>query len=205
LTPADREQLVEALTAARSLGFLGPGPIESHIEHSLEIPAALPSSPGRAVDLGSGGGVPGLVLACAWPESQWTLLDANQRRTRFLVDAVSRLGIEDRVTVVTERAEIAGRSHLRSDQDLVVARGFGPPAVTAECAAPFLRVGGYLVVTEPPGGDIDRWPVEQLRELGLVHFCRVLTPVALQVLVQERPSPSRYPRRVGVPTKRSLW
>jgi 16S rRNA (guanine527-N7)-methyltransferase len=90
----------------------------------------------------------------------------------------------------------------------VVARSFGSPAVTAECAAPFLEVGGILVVSEPPDrGASVRWPVEGLADLGLA-------PVAsgghrgrfgYQVVEKQVPTPDRFPRRTGIPAKRPLF
>ncbi|MGH9094556.1 MAG: RsmG family class I SAM-dependent methyltransferase [Acidimicrobiales bacterium] len=157
------------------------------------------------MDLGSGGGVPGLVLAWHRPQIRWTLLDGSQRRGAFLTEAVADLDLGGCVDVVPERAEIAGRGSLRHTQDLVVARGFAGPAVTAECAAPLLAVGGRLVVSEPPGGAPERWPAQVLRTLGLVPHRAVASPIALQVLRQTEPCPDRYPRRVGVPGKHPLF
>jgi 16S rRNA (guanine527-N7)-methyltransferase len=164
------------------------------------------AAPGRAVDLGSGGGVPGLVLACHWPDSQWLLLDASHRRTDFLTDAVTSLGLNDRVRILCQRAEEAGRlPDLRHSADLVTARGFARPAVTAECAAPLLVVGGLLVVSDPPDAVPDRWPPEPLESLGLVPDGVSATAPALQRLRQVTPCPDRYPRRTGVPAKRPLF
>ena len=157
------------------------------------------------MDLGSGGGVPGLPLALAWPASRWVLLDGSVNRGEFLRGAVSTLGLDDRIEVLAERAELAGRGPLRGALDVVVARGFGPPGPTAECAAPFLRVGGVLVVAEPPGGRPDRWDSPALGQLGLRNDRQVEGSTAYQVLVQERVCPDRYPRRVGIPVKRPLF
>ena len=160
----------------------------------------------RAVDLGSGAGIPGLVLASLWPDSTWTLIEANIRRCGFLHEAVSALHIQDRVEVLTDRAEQVGHAGARRARaDLVVARSFGPPAVTAECAAPLLRLNGTLVVAEPPGGAADRWPEAGLAQLGLVTDGAVVTPTALQRLRQESLCPPRYPRRTGIPGKRPLF
>jgi len=202
----NRSALVGVLEESRLQGHLGPGPIEPQIERSLALCAAVdPPGSGAIVDLGSGGGLPGLVMAAAWPTTTWLLIDGRELRAAFLRDAVRHLGWGDRVDVLGERAERVGRSNIRRRCPLVVARAFGPPAVTAECAAPLLRPGGHLVVTDPPGGDAGRWPAEGLAALGLVRLRGLVDPVALQILRQETPCPDHYPRRVGLPAKRPLF
>lgn len=199
--------LEEVLEEAKDLGFLGPGPVAGHIEHAAGFLQAVGDPhPQRVVDLGSGGGVPGLVLALAWPQAHVRLLDASERRTLFLARAAGWLELSARVTVAHARAEEAGRDPgWRSAADLVVARSFGPPAVTAECAAPLLSVGGRLVVSEPPDGE-DRWPEDALQGLGLRPVARLEQAFSrFQVLRQETPCPDRYPRRTGVPAKRPLF
>ena len=200
--------LLAVLGRSKELGFLGPGPVEPHITRSLDALPLLPPWPGRILDLGSGGGLPGLPLAVARPDVSWVLLDGSVTRGRFLRQAVSELGLEETVTVITARAEEAGRDdELRGTFDAVVARSFGAPAVTAECAAPLLRVGGVLVVAEPPDqtDSVGRWPAEGLAVLGLEPATRVSEPSAFQVMRQVASCPERYPRRVGIPTKRPLF
>lgn len=198
-------RFVEVLARARDLGFLGPGPVEAHIAHAEGFAAAFAVPPGRVADLGSGGGVPGLVLAVLWPGARVVLVDASERRTEFLREAVDGLALGERVRVVRARAEAVGREDgHRCAYDAVVARGFGPPAVTAECAAPLLVVGGALVVSEPPE-ERPRWDDAGLAELGMVLGERVEAGANYQVVRQERACPDRYPRRVGVPAKRPLW
>lgn len=202
------------LEDARGLGFLGPGPVEAHLEHASGFAAALErdggakwEAPARAVDLGSGGGVPGLVLALRFGATEWLLVEAAARRAAFLRGAVRMLGLADRAQVVQERAEVVGRAPAyRRRFDLAVARSFGPPAVVAECAAPLLRVGGRAVVSEPPGGAPARWPVEGLAPLGMAPGPAVMAAgAAYQILRQAQPCPDRWPRRVGIPTKRPLF
>lgn len=203
-----RRGLETVLEEARALGFLGPGPVAGHIEHATGFLRAVGEPPpDRVVDLGSGGGLPGLVLARAWPGTLVVLLDSNQRRTAFLARAVRSLGLDGRVVVEHRRAEEAGRDpEWRGRADLVVARSFGPPAVTAECAAPLLAVGGRLVVSEPPDGFTHRWPEGALSGLGLCPIGRLEQAFSrFQVLRQESPCPEAYPRRVGVPAKRPLF
>jgi 16S rRNA (guanine527-N7)-methyltransferase len=163
--------------------------------------------PAVCVDLGSGGGVPGLVLAGYWPASNWTLIESRRRRSAFLTEAVSRLGLDHRVEVVGERAEIVGRDPAhRGRYALVVARGFGPPGVTAECAAPLLLAGGILVVSEPPASDGSRWTVAGLAQLGMAPHRLLQDPAgSFQAMRQRTPCPGTFPRRVGVPSKRPLF
>jgi len=204
--------LVAALEESRTLGFLGPGPVHPHLDHALAFAGAVDADPARALDLGAGGGLPGLVLAVErWPDTAWTFLDAQAKRTAFLDRVVEELGLDGRVAVVTERAEVVGRDpEHRGRYDLVTSRSFGPPAVTAECAAPLLRDGGVLVVSEPPETTEDRWPAEVLAELGFAPAERLTAdaagrPVHLVRLRRRGPVPDRSPRRVGIPAKRPLF
>jgi 16S rRNA (guanine527-N7)-methyltransferase len=202
--------LVEVLKEARSRGYLGPEPVERHLEHSLSLADAIGPFDGTFLDLGSGGGVPGLVLAIHWAEAHGVLLESRQRRCAFLERAVARLGLVERVTVRCGRAERLARDpELRGTTDLVVARSFGRPAVTAECAVGFLRGGGRLVVSEPPAGTTDvgeRWPPEGLAQFGLGAAVPVRSNDAgAVVMTTQGPPDDRWPRREGRPTKSPRW
>jgi len=111
------------------------------------------------------------------------------------------------VEVTTARAEDVGRDPAyRHRFDLVVARSFGAPAVTAECGAPFVQVTGLLVVAEPPGGDDARWPAAGLATLGLVDEGVVVRPEAtVRRLRAASACDAVYPRSNGVPAKRPLF
>ena len=205
--PAD-DTLQRVLAEARDLGFLGPGPVGPHLDHARAMAAAVePDVPGRAADLGTGGGVPGLVLALRWAGTSFLLVEAMRRRADFLAAAVEHLDLVDRVTVTSERAESLGRDPAhRAGYDLVTARSFGPPPVTAECAAPLLRAGGRLVTSEPPAGPgPDRWPTAGLALLGMSLAGVRRGDYSFAVLRQDVRCPERYPRRVGVPAKRPLF
>jgi 16S rRNA (guanine527-N7)-methyltransferase len=226
-------ELGEVLRAARDAGFLGPSPIERHFLHAegfVSLARTRPSTSAhpRVLDLGSGGGLPGLVVALQWPVARLVLLEANERRAGFLERAVITCHLGDRVTVVQDRAEIAGHDPTyRGAFDGVVVRSFGPPAVVAECAAPFLEVGGWMIVSEPPGGangelprdnpdpaadspgspisDSGRWPREKLAQFGLEPVEFVRGEFGYQILAQRELCPERFPRRNGIPAKRPLF
>lgn len=182
--------------------MVGPGDPSVHLDLARRLAAAV-ASPERALDLGSGAGIPGLALAGLWPNSSWTLVDAAHRRVELLEGAVDRLGWTDRVSVVHGRAEELGRDPAHRERyDLVTARSFGPPAVTAECGSAFVRLGGVLAVTEPPDARPARWPSEGLALLGLVAGP---DDAGVKVLLRAAPSSGRYPRRPGIPAKRPLF
>jgi 16S rRNA (guanine527-N7)-methyltransferase len=205
LDPERRVALESVLATAQVRGLVGPGPIDPHIDRALDLVSAISVPIGPALDLGSGAGLPGLPLALAWPTTAWLLLEGSSKRATFLCEAVVQLGLSDRATVVAERAEEAGHGPLRGRCDLVVARSFGAPAVTAECGAPFLGPGGRLVVSEPPAGLPDRWDPQGLATLGLRLGDRLTGRTSYQVLIADRPCPDRFPRRVGVPSRRPLF
>jgi 16S rRNA (guanine527-N7)-methyltransferase len=155
------------LGEAQRLGFIGDRPVDDVIEHARAFVRALPDDlEGDVLDLGSGGGVPGLVIASDRHDLRVTLLDRRTKRTDFLERMVRRLGWTDRVDVIAADADEA-RVPLAHHFSAVVARGFGPPESTVAVAAAFLAPGGRIVVSEPPEGD--RWNHEWLEGHGLVR------------------------------------
>ena len=196
------------LEEAREFGFLGPGPIEPQLEHSSNLAGAVGPFDGTFLDLGSGGGLPGLVLAGVWPTATGVLLDAQRRRCDFLSRAVKRLGLGARLEVACGRAETLARSDaLRARFDLVVARSFGAPSTTAECAVGFLRAGATLVVTEPPGPAVaSRRDPAGMQRLGFGEVIPIRQGATGAIrTVLERDPDDQWPRRDGVPGKRPLW
>jgi hypothetical protein len=168
----------------------------------------LPAGEGRVLDLGSGGGLPGLVVATERPGLELTLLEARQRASQFLREAVGSLGLNGVVVVEARAEEAARRPDLREAFDGVLSRSFGPPAVTAECAVGFLQPGGRLVVSEPPadeGPSSCRWPIDGLGELGFGPPVPGGGPSGSFVVLEKLRGDERWPRRVGIPTKRPLW
>lgn len=195
-------ELLLVLERARTVGFLGPGPLRAQVEHAAAFTAALPPHARRLVDLGSGGGLPALPVLLARPDLEGVLIEAMHKRATFLAWAVGRLALSERVSVRRERAEVAGHAPgLRGTADVVTARGFAPPAVTAECAVGFLRLGGVLIVSEPPE-PADRWPADSLAELGLSPAQHLDRVVRMELV--RTPEPSR-PRTTAALVKRPLF
>jgi len=132
-----------------------------HVFDALSVQSHLPAQ-GRWIDVGSGGGIPGLILAIADPSRTWTLLDSNGKKTRFLTQAVLELGLMDRVSVVHSRAE-----QHQAQYDGVIAR-----AVTE--ITDFIRFTEHLRADKGswwlmkglyPQVEIDAMPVQIYAEL----------------------------------------
>ena len=132
--------------------MLGSRPIPEVIEHAWAFVTALAGVSGTVVDLGSGGGVPGLVIARARPDLRLVLVDRRATRTDHLTRLVRLLQLHERVEVVN--ADVRG---LVMGVDAAVARGFGSPEATLRAAARLVRSGGLIVVSEPPEPDAARW------------------------------------------------
>ena len=213
LRPRVDPVLRRALSRSFDLGFLGSMPIDAQIDHALGFVHVVEERhggpPASVIDLGPGGGVPGLVLGSCWPEARVVLMDASERRTQFLAETLEEWNASGGVEVVRGRAEELGhRPDLREQFDAVTSRSFGIPALTAECGSSFLSPGGWMVVSEPPDAAPDlRWPKDGLATVGLepMETTRVAGRFGYQVLHKIVGIEDRYPRRVGIPAKRPIF
>lgn len=152
------------------------GNSEPHGKHAMGFTRFLDDSAefvGKCADIGSGVGLPGLILADACPATSWLLIERREGRTDLLRRAIARLELEDRVDVFTGDAVEVARGQDRGSFDWVTARSFGPPADTAECSVGLLAPGGSLITSEPYEGSREqRWPEAGLAEVGL-RFAQV--------------------------------
>ncbi len=168
------EALLEVLDSLRERGAHGETSLLNAVGHAESFLAAFPVDARRVIDLGSGGGLPALVLAVRRPGVAFTLVDRRERRMDLLRLAVARLALDDRVEVLTDDVVRLSRdAAYRERFDVVTARAFGPPMLTAGCAKPFLRDGGVVIVSEPPPSSMeDRWDDDGLVALGLTRSLR---------------------------------
>lgn len=171
--------------------------------------SSLPRS-GRVIDIGTGGGVPGLVLAIVRPDLGFILSDSASKKTKWVEEMVATLGLEN-VTVVTRRLELLGREEaFRGSFEAVTAKALAALNVLSEFAVPLLKVGGRLVAYKGPAlAEEIREARFALLELGArVHRCHGFQVGAKQTIVceieKERPTQEKYPRRDGVPQKKPL-
>ena len=177
----------------------------------LDTLAALPYLPirGMLIDLGSGVGVPGIPIAVVRPEVHVVLLEASRNKAGFLQVAVRELALEN-AEVVHGRAEALGHDpRHRERYHAVTARALAPLRVLVEYALPLLKVGGVGVF--PKGRAAAEELVVASRALRLLGgeadlrmgaSAQQQSPVI--VVRKVAPTPSAYPRRPGVPSRRPL-
>jgi len=172
--PAEHDGLIRIFREAQRIGALGAQPVKDMITHACAFADALPPSVRSCVDLGSGAGVPGLVIAIARPEIQLTLVDRRSKRTDALLRSVRSLGIEEQVSVVCADVETFARTtNIARSFDAACARGFGPPEFTLRWSAELVKTGGVIVVSEPPEGSPDRWQGMDFPAFGVSEPMRV--------------------------------
>jgi len=185
-------------SASISLGY----PFEAQLSHN-DV---------KVLDVGSGAGFPGIPLKILFPKIHLTLLDSVNKKTDFLARVVCHLGL-DFTCVETERAEILARNDIhRGAYDLVLARAVSKLNVLAELTIPFCKVGGLVIAMKGKrvgseiavsseaikalGGEV----VDVIDCNGIHGFLKGYLVVVKKIL----PSPTSFPRRPGIPSKRPL-
>ena len=183
-------------------------PAKELIEDSLVLLEHIDEG-NKVVDVGSGGGLPGLPLKIARPNLSMTLIEADQAKAAFLVRACATLGLSD-VEVVARRAEELGQDPLyREAFDVAVARALAPMPVLVELCLPLVKVGGRLLAQKTETEDVDG-AARAIDAMGGVLQDVIAAPSAARrsgtvVIVDKvRSTPPVYPRRSGVPARKPL-
>lgn len=189
------ERWLEALLAEPGLTAIGDlGEARRvHVDGSLAPLALIDRLPGAIVDVGSGGGSPGVPLAAALPNRAVTLLEPNGRKAAFL----ERIAVDfPNVTVVRGRAEEQPLDAF----GVAVARAVAPPPVAAEWCLPLVRPGGAVVLYAGPSADVEAVAAVAARIGGGAPEAREGTIVVPKV----GPTPPGFPRKPGIARKRPL-
>lgn len=170
----DDSALLAVLESLRERGALGEPSLPRAVAHAEAFLAPIGPGAIRLIDLGSGGGLPGLVLADRLPLAEVVLTERRERRADLLRLAVSRLGWTDRVSVFAGDVVALGRDPgMAGSFDAVTARAFGEPMWTLRCASAFVSASGVIVISEPPTSSVtERWPSDQVGQLGLMAAMR---------------------------------
>jgi 16S rRNA (guanine527-N7)-methyltransferase len=184
------------------------GPAEGLIDDSLVLLDHLGDA-NRVVDVGSGGGLPGLPLKIARPDLNLTLVESDQAKAAFLVTACAALRL-DGVEVLARRVEQVGQDpRYREAFDLAVARALAPMPVLVELCLPLVRVGGRLLAQKTADEDLER-AAHAIETLGGALRQVASAPsdarrAGTVVIVDKvRGTPAAYPRRAGVPARKPL-
>ena len=157
---------------------------------------------GPLVDVGSGGGSPGIPLAAVLPEIQVVLLESNSRKCDFL--SMHSMAFAN-LSVVCARAEEHGRGAGRDVYGTAVARALAPPAVALEWCLPLVAVGGRAVLyTGEPGPGLERVSARLGGGTPCVQAVAGFERRHLVVVEKLEPTPDEFPRRPGVARKRPL-
>lgn len=134
--------------------------IERHIFDSLQYVRAVENPQGQVMDIGSGGGFPGIPLKVIFPDLKFVLVESQRKRANFLRNCVRKMSLSD-VDVLNKRAEDLSADYL-DRFDLVVFRGVGDILYCSKLAGPFLKVGGQVVIKKEP----DARPPEFAEQVG---------------------------------------
>ncbi len=160
--------LEPVLRAAQKIGALSGAPIDQIIGHALWFAKAIPSSAKRVIDLGSGAGVPGLIVAFERPELELVLVDRRSGRTDLLSRSVLALNLDSRVSVkCSEIDDLARDNKFFKQFDAAISRGLGPPLETLRLSRDLVKPGGVVIVSEPPPATQSRWNPSEVLSLGL--------------------------------------
>lgn len=184
-----------------------------HIIDSLTAyDAALFDGARTLIDVGTGAGLPGIPLAVYAPHLTVTLLDALNKRVRFLTEATAAMGLQN-VRCIHARAEEAARTaEHRAAYDIVVSRAVARLPVLLEYTLPFVRVGGTLLALKGRAYAEEQKEARRAAEvLGggritarPVHLPGLDDVRAILTVTKERQTPAAYPRGGGAPTRRPL-
>ena len=215
----DAQRFVALLLAANRRVNLTrvTAPAEVARLHLLDSLAALPlidgAAEGEAIDIGSGGGLPGLPLALARPDVRWTLVDSVGKKAAILGEFVDAIGLRN-VTVRSDRAEALGQScDHRERYAVATARACAALPVLAELALPLLVQGGLLIAWKGPLTQADAEVRRARVAIGQLGGGRlsVMDPRIpalgghrLVTVPKERATDARFPRRPGEPGRRPL-
>ena len=166
----------------------------------------------KVIDVGTGAGFPGLVIAILFPEWEITLMDSLNKRINFLEDTAKKLSLEN-VACIHSRAEDLGRDKQhREKYDLAVSRAVADLSVLAEYCLPFVKKGGYFIPYKGKKGEEE---VKESKKALSVLGGKMIAADSFELpgtdyermlilIRKEKETPGRYPRKAGTPKKEPI-
>ncbi len=193
------------LTAADRKDFL-----RYHVADALAIAELISTKPGHmVVDIGSGQGIPGVVVAIELPKVNVTLIESAKKKAEFLSHVVELLDLKN-VEVINARVEDFCRNEGKAHFDIALARGVGKLSILVEYALPLLKIGGIFLPQK--GRTVNEELIKAKRALEILggdvemlKWYRISNRLlCIPVIRKMKETPSRYPRRPGIPSKRPI-
>ncbi len=222
ISDPQREALLryaQELSAYEKANVIGTRQVDSilldHVLDSLSCLMFTPlGQPENLIDVGSGGGLPGVPIKILWPQTSVTLLEATGKKAQFLRHVVERLRLEG-VEVVNGRAEVVGRlQEHRGVYDVATVRAVAALDVIFEYCVPLVKTGGYVISMK---GLLDTREIEagekaafalgaEISELVKVPFLTEMPDKQRNLVILRKltETPEQYPRKNGVPRKTPL-
>ncbi len=160
---------------------------ERHVLDALTLLPLLAGLPAgaRLVDVGSGGGIPGIPVAIARPDLRVTLVEATQKKAAFLTAVSAAMGLSN-VEVRADRAEQLGQGELREAFDVVTARAVARLLTLAPLTLPFARPtsGVVLLIKGQKAEEELAEAAALMKKSGIVHEQTVATPTGRIVVLR---------------------
>lgn len=165
----------------------------------------------RVLDIGTGGGLPGLALAVSVPELSFTLMDAREKKIHAVQSMADELGLTNVKTVSGRLEELAHKTKFREQFDIVTARALAPLQTLLEYASGFVKPGGFFYSWKGPEYPEELTSSENAqRHLGLLYkdIHRYTLPTGEERFIlrfeKVKALEAQYPRKIGVPSERPL-
>jgi 16S rRNA (guanine527-N7)-methyltransferase len=185
--------------------------IDKHIQDSLKIRDILDLTGEKLIDIGSGAGFPGMIIAIAYPQADITLVESDRKKSQFLKEVTRELELTNVEVICTRVEELGQDSRYRGSFSLSSSRAVATMNVLLEYGLPLLCPGGRLLLWK---GRNYKQEIDQAQNamailggrLEDVYHYNLMEERdrAIVIVRKEKPTPEKYPRRVGIPAKRPL-
>lgn len=184
-----------------------------HFADSLAVVKVMDmSSISSLIDVGTGAGFPGLPIKIMFPHIQVTLLDSLNKRLNFLNEVIQKLGLENITTVHGRAEDVARKAEHRDTYDMSVSRAVSNLASLTEYCLPYVKPGGCFISYK--SGNVEEEIKEAQKAIQTlggrltppVTFTLGDTDISRSLIKVEKisPTPKKYPRKAGVPTKEPI-
>lgn len=166
----------------------------------------------KIIDIGTGGGFPGVPLKIMMPEIKLTLLDSTQKKVKFLNELVKKLTIENVISIHGRAEDYGNEKSYREKYDIAVSRAVAPMNILLEYCLPFVKKGGIFIAQKSSEIETELNEAKNsLKRLGgkIEQDIRLELPFSndgrsIIIIRKTNKTPNNYPRRAGIPQKKPL-